>query len=59
MSDEKMIYSVSETIGVKQQRQLIELARPLNQMLTQSEFMAIVGVYNGAIDRLLKEGGEE
>ena len=56
--DSKMIYSQSETIGVVEQRKLLELGRPLNRMLTQEEFLLIVGVYNRVIDRLLKENGE-
>ncbi len=57
MNDEKLLYSQSETIGVLEQRKLIELARPLNRMLTKNEFIAIVNIYNGVIDRLIKENG--
>ena len=59
MDENKNLYSQSETIGVLEQRKLIEIARPINRMLTQAEFIAIVHVYNGAINRLLKENGEE
>ena len=59
MDDNKNLYSQSETIGVLEQRKLIEIARPINRMLTQAEFIAIVNVYNGAINRLMKENGEE
>lgn len=59
MTDNKNLYSQSETIGVVEQRKLIELGRPLNRMLTKEEFLAIASVYNGAINRLLKENGEE
>ena len=59
MDDNKNLYSQSETIGVVEQRKLIDLGRPLNRMLTREEFIAIVNVYNGVINRLLKENGEE
>ena len=59
MNEEKLFYSHSETIGVLEQRKLIELARPLNRMLTQEEFVAIACVYDMAIKRLIKENGEE
>ena len=59
MKDEKLLYSQSETIGVLEQRKLIELARPLNRMLTRNEFISIVNIYNGVIDRLIKENGGE
>ncbi len=58
MSEEKMIYSQSKTIGVLEQRKLLELGRPLNRMLTQEEFIKIVSVYDEAIDRLMRESGE-
>lgn len=56
--DEKLIYSKSETIGVAEQRKLLELGRTLNRMLTVEEFTKIVIIYNGCIDRLMKESGE-
>lgn len=59
MKNEKFLYSQSETIGVLEQRKLIELARPLNRMLTKDEFIAIVNTYNGVIERLIKENGGE
>ena len=59
MNDEKLLYSQSETIGVLEQRKLIEVARPLNRMLTHEEFIAIVNIYNGVINRLIKENGGE
>ena len=59
MIDEQLLYSQSETIGVLEQRKLIELARPLNRMLTQEEFIAIACVYDMAIKRLMKENGVE
>jgi len=57
-TDEKMIVSKSETIGVMQIRQLLELTNTLKAALTQEEFLNIVSVYNGCIGRLLKENGE-
>ena len=59
MDDNKNLYSQSETIGVVEQRKLLELGRLFNKMLTQEELISIVNVYNGAINRLLKENGEE
>jgi len=58
MSQENL-YSKSETIGVAEMRKLTELNRTLLQMLTKEEFLAIVGVYQGVIDRLIKENEVE
>jgi len=59
MDDDKYLYSQQEQIGVVKQRKLLELSRPLNRMLTQAEFIAIVNICNGVINRILKENGEE
>ncbi|WMI81927.1 hypothetical protein [Anaerotignum sp. MB30-C6] len=56
MKQENLV-SQSETIGVLEMRKLSELNRTLLHMLTQQEFLAIVGVYKGVIDRLVAENG--
>jgi hypothetical protein len=58
MNDTTMIYSHSETIGVREIRNLMELTRTMGQMLTKDEYVAIANIYDGAIERLLKENGE-
>lgn len=57
--EKEYLVSKSETIGVMQIRQLMDLAQTLNRALTQEEFVAIANIYNHAIERLLKENGEE
>jgi len=56
--EDKQIYSTSETIGVVEQRKLIEFGRAMNRMLTMNEYVLIMRVYDKAIDRLMKESGE-
>lgn len=58
MNNGAMIYSHSETIGVVEIRNLIELTQTMGKMLTRDEYVAIASVYSGAIERLLKENGE-
>lgn len=48
-----------ETIGILEQRKLIELARTLNRTLTQEEYMLIVGIYSKAITRLEEEASKQ
>lgn len=55
--NEKKLISKSETIGVPDIRRLMELAQELNKILTPTEYLAIVNVYNSAINRLLRENG--
>lgn len=43
-----------KSIGIKEQRQLFELAS-LNKALTHEEYMEIVMIYKKVIDRLEKE----
>lgn len=50
LSKDKLPCSTSETIGVAEQRQLIELGRTLNRMLTRNEFMVIATIYNNVIE---------
>lgn len=59
MNNETMIYSHSETIGVREIRSLVELTQTVGKMLTRDEYVAIASIYNSAIERLLKENGEE
>lgn len=61
MSSNKDMYisSISETIGVTEQRQLLELSRNVNSMLTLEEFKSIMAIYGKAIDRVLKENNVE
>lgn len=56
--DDKYI-PVHEGLGVSQQRQLMELTRGLMAALTEDEFIQIVGVYNKAITRLIKQARKE
>jgi hypothetical protein len=57
--DELYIGSISETISVKEQRDLAEVAKQVNPMLTESEYKSIMLVYGRALDRILKENGVE
>lgn len=56
---EQYISSISPTIGVKEQRQLLEMQRTMNALLTQEEYVKIMAVYGSAIDRVFKENGME
>lgn len=58
MEKEKMLVSKSETIGVPQIRQLMDLGATIAPALTHDEFIAIVNIYHRAISRLLVENGE-
>ena len=57
--DELYIGSISPTIGVKEQRDLAQIARQVNPMLTQQEYVSIMAIYGQALDRILKENGLE
>lgn len=57
--DELYIGSISPTIGVKEQRDLLQIARQVNPMLTLEEYTGIMAVYGKALDRILKENGIE
>lgn len=57
--DELYIGSISPTIGVKEQRDLLQIARQVNAMLTLEEYASIMAVYGKALDRILKENGIE
>lgn len=48
-----------ETIGVAEQRHLIEMSRNLGRVMTKEEFNDIMLVYKGVIDRLVKEAEKQ
>lgn len=50
---------IKNSIGVGQQRQLLELTRELSRALTEEEFLKIVSVYNSVVNRLIKQAEEE
>lgn len=43
------------TIGVIEQRKLIEITRELGRALTNEEYNSIILVYNKVLDRVMKE----
>ena len=55
--DELYISSVAPTIGVAEQRKLLEVTKNTMILLTKDEFAQIMYVYGKAIDRVLKENG--
>ena len=55
--DELYISSVATTIGVTEQRKLLEVTKNTMILLTKDEFAQIMYVYGKAIDRVLKENG--
>lgn len=57
--DELYIGSVSPTIDVRQQRGLLKVTKDIMPMLTVTERMEIMNVYNKAINRIFKENGVE
>lgn len=59
MNKENDIYigSISPTIGVKEQRDLIEVSREINSMLTKDEFLRIMAIYGEALERIFEENG--
>ena len=48
-----------ETIGVMEQRNLIEAARNLGRAMTKEEYFSIMLVYQRIIDRLVDEAAEQ
>lgn len=58
-NDELYIGSVSPTIGVKEQRDLIQVTRQVMPMLTHEEFISVMAIYGKALDRIFKENGLE
>ena len=57
--DELYIGSVSPTIDVRQQKELLKVTKYMMPMLTVTEWMEIMNVYNKAINRIFKENGVE
>ena len=50
--DELYIGSISPTIDVRQQRELLKVTKGLMPMLTVAEWMEIMNVYDKAIKRI-------
>lgn len=48
-----------ETIGVMEQRNLIEAARNLGRAMTEEEYVSIMLVYQKVIDRLVVEAEKQ
>lgn len=57
--EDKNIELNYETIGVAEQRNLLELAHTLNRALTQKEYSNLVGFYYGVIQRLDREAKKQ
>lgn len=57
--DELYIGSISPTIDVRQQRGLLKVTKDIMPMLTVTEWMEIMNVYNKVINRIFKENGVE
>ena len=57
--DELYIGSVSPTIDAIQQKELLKVTKYMMPMLTVTEWMEIMNVYNKAINRIFKENGVE
>ena len=55
--NELYISSVAPTIGVTEQRKLLEVTKNTMILLTKDEFAQIMYVYGKALDRVLKENG--
>ena len=55
--DELYISSITPTIGVTEQRKLLEVTKNTMILLTKGEFAQIMYIYGKAIDRVLKENG--
>lgn len=48
-----------ETIGVMEQRNLIEMSRELGRAMTKEEYNSIMFVYKKVIDRLVDEAEKQ
>lgn len=57
--DDIYIGSVSPTIGVSQQRGLLDVTKNVMPLLTVSEWIRIMDIYHEAINRVFKENGLE
>ena len=56
---EKNIRVNYETIGVVEQRSLLEITRDLGRLLTKEEFNEIMMIYKRVTDRLLTEAEKQ
>lgn len=59
MNNEQKICSKSETIGIKEVRNLMEMVNTMKTALTFDEYTNIAIVFGMACDRILKENGLE
>lgn len=59
MNNEPKIASKSETIGMTEARDLLQMAKTMALGLTMDEYVMIVTVFGAACDRILKENGLE
>jgi len=59
MNNEPKIASKSETIGVAEARNLMEMTKTMALGLTMEEYVMIATVFGAACDRILKENGLE
>ena len=59
MSDERSIPVGEDTIGVAEQRNLIDFSRNLGRALNKDEYAQIVMVFKGVIDRLVENAEKE
>lgn len=59
MNGELKIASKSETIGVAEARNLMEMTKTMALGLTMDEYVMIATVFGAACDRILKENGLE
>lgn len=48
-----------ETLGVMEQRNLIEMSRELGRAMTKEEYNSIMFVYNKVLDRLVDEAKKQ
>lgn len=55
--DELYISSITPTIGVIEQKKLLEVTKNTMILLTKDEFAQIMYIYGKAINRVLKENG--
>lgn len=56
-NDELYIGSISSTIDIRQQKALLKVTKNIMPILTVTEWMKIMNIYDKAIERVLKENG--